>query len=96
MQTPEFDPTQRRTLLDRLERIGNALPEPALIFAILAALVAGPAGARVYNVGDGNPVTKEALARWIAERLGQPAPVFDPSAPAGPRVAKGGRTQPRR
>ena len=62
----------------------------------LAALVAGPAGARVYNVGDGNPVTKEALARWIAERLGQPAPVFDPSAPAGPRVAKGGRTQPSR
>ena len=64
--------------------------------ALLAALVAGPDGARVYNVGDGCPVTKEALARWIAKRLGQPAPVFDPSAPAGPRVAKGGRTQPSR
>jgi len=41
-------------------------------------------------------VTKEALARWIAGRLGRPAPVFDPAAPAGPRVAKGGRTQPSR
>jgi len=28
--------------------------------------------------------------------LGQGAPVFDPAAPAGPRVAKGGRTQPSR
>ena len=57
---------------------------------------AAAVGARVYNVGDGHPVTKEALARWIAERLGRSAPVFDPSAPAGPRVAKGGRTQPSR
>jgi aminobenzoyl-glutamate transport protein len=29
----------RKTLLDRIERVGNALPEPALIFAILAAIV---------------------------------------------------------
>ena len=33
------DLSARPTLLDRLERIGNALPEPALIFAILAAVV---------------------------------------------------------
>jgi aminobenzoyl-glutamate transport protein len=29
----------RQTVLDRIERIGNALPEPALIFAILAFIV---------------------------------------------------------
>jgi aminobenzoyl-glutamate transport protein len=29
----------RQTVLDRIERIGNALPEPALIFAILALIV---------------------------------------------------------
>ncbi len=33
------DLSARPTVLDRLERIGNALPEPALIFAILAAVV---------------------------------------------------------
>jgi nucleoside-diphosphate-sugar epimerase len=80
----------------RVDHYINYLHRDDAASSILAALVAGPDGARVYNVGDGCPVTKEALARWIAKRLGQPAPVFDPSAPAGPRVAKGGRTQPSR
>ena len=80
----------------RIDHYINYLHRDDAASALLAALVAGPDGARVYNVGDGCPVTKEALARWIAKRLGQPEPVFDPSAPAGPRVAKGGRTQPSR
>ncbi|MBM3867585.1 MAG: NAD-dependent epimerase/dehydratase family protein [Verrucomicrobia bacterium] len=80
----------------RVDHYINYLHRDDAASSILAALVAGPAGARVYNVGDGHPVTKEALARWIAERLGQPAPAFDPNAPAGPRIAKGGRTQPSR
>jgi nucleoside-diphosphate-sugar epimerase len=80
----------------RVDHYINYLHRDDAASSVLAALVAGPIGARVYNVGDGRPVTKEALARWIAERLGQSAPVFDPSAPAGPRVAKGGRTQPSR
>ncbi len=80
----------------RVDHYINYLHRDDAASSVLAALVGGPAGARVYNVGDGCPVTKEALARWIAERLGQSAPVFDPSAPAGPRVAKGGRTRPSR
>ncbi len=80
----------------RVDHYINYLHRDDAASSVLAALVAGPAGARVYNVGDGCPVTKEALACWIAERLGQATPVFDPSAPAGPRVAKGGRTQPSR
>ena len=80
----------------RVDHYINYLHRDDAASSILAALVGGPAAARVYNVCDGHPVTKEALARWIAERLGQSAPVFDPSAPAGPRVAKGGRTQPSR
>ena len=80
----------------RVDHYINYLHRDDAASSILAAVVGGPAAARVYNVGDGHPVTKEALARWIAERLGQSAPVFDPSAPAGPRVAKGGRTQPSR
>jgi nucleoside-diphosphate-sugar epimerase len=80
----------------RVDHYINYLHRDDAASSILAALVAGLAGARVYNVGDGHPVTKEALARWIAERLGQSSPIFDPAAPAGPRVAKGGRTQPSR
>ena len=80
----------------RVDHYINYLHRDDAASAVLAALAGGPVGERVYNVADGRPVTKEALARWIAERLGQGAPVFDPMAPAGPRVAKGGRTQPSR
>lgn len=80
----------------RVDHFINYLHRDDAASSILAAIVSGPAGARVYNVCDGKPVTKETLARWIAQRLGQSAPVFDPAAPAGPRVAKGGRTQPNR
>ena len=80
----------------RVDHFINYLHRDDAASSILAAIVAGPFGASVYNVCDGNPVTKEALAKWIATRLGQPDPVFDPAAPAGPRVAKGGRTQPNR
>ena len=85
-----------RVIGGRVDHYINYLHRDDAASSVLAALGGGPAGARVYNVSDGCPVTKEALARWIAERLGQSAPVFDPSAPAGPRVAKGGRTQPSR
>lgn len=80
----------------RVDHFINYLHRDDAASSILASIVGGPVGARVYNVGDGNPVTKEALAKWIAKRLGVAAPVFDASAPAGPRVAKGGRTQPNR
>ena len=75
MQTPEFDPTQRRTLLDRLERIGNALPEPALIFAILAAVViaastiGAAAGWRIQPV--------KPKAEFVQKVDGAGAPVVD-------------------
>ena len=80
----------------RVDHYINYLHRDDAAASILAAIVGGPGGARVYNVCDGKPVTKAVLAKWIAARLGQAAPVFDPNAPAGPRVAKGGRTQPNR
>ncbi|MEY4272260.1 MAG: hypothetical protein RL250_1126, partial [Verrucomicrobiota bacterium] len=64
--------------------------------ALLRASTVGRPGPRVYNVGDGRPITKQELAVWLAQRLRLGAPVFDASAPAGPRMAKGGRTQPNR
>ena len=80
----------------RVDHFINYLHRDDAASSILASVVGGPVGARVYNVGDGKPVTKETLARWIAQRLGVAEPIFDASAPAGPRVAKGGRTQPNR
>jgi nucleoside-diphosphate-sugar epimerase len=80
----------------RVDHFINYLHRDDAASSILAAIVDGPDGARTYNVGDGRPVTKEALARWIAGRLGQSEPIFDAAAPAGPRVARGGRTQPNR
>ena len=96
----------RHYLLDQLRRgeltVGGAsdhrinyLHRDDAAAASLLALDA-PAGARVYNVTDGQPVTKAALARWICERLGQPAPVLDPAAPAGPRARRTGRVTPDR
>jgi len=80
----------------RVDHFINYLHRDDAASSILAAIVGGPVGAHVYNVSDGNPVTKKALANWIATRLGAEPPVFDSSAPAGPRMAKGGRTQPNR
>jgi aminobenzoyl-glutamate transport protein len=36
---PSDSPSRPTTLLDRIERIGNSLPEPALLFALLAACI---------------------------------------------------------
>ena len=97
----------RHHLLDQLRRgelvIGgrvdhaiNYLHRDDAAAALLRACTVGRPGPRVYNVTDGRPVTKRALAAWLARRLGLGALVFDPDAPAGPRMAKGGRTQPHR
>lgn len=97
----------RHHLLDQLRRgdlvIGgrvdhfiNYLHRDDAASALLRASTVGRPGPRVYNVGDGRPVTKHDLAVWLAKRLRIGPPVFDPAAPAGPRMAKGGRTQPNR
>ena len=96
----------RHYLLDQLRRgervVGgpshhriNYLHRDDAATACLAALGAAE-GAHLYNVTDGNPVTKAELARWICGRLGLPAPVLDPGAPAGPRARRTGRVTPDR
>lgn len=96
----------RHYLLDQLRRgertVGgpvstriNYLHRDDAATAVLAACEA-PDGARVYNVTDGNPVTKADLASWICAQLGGPAPVFDPAAPGGPRARRTGRATPDR
>lgn len=39
MTDPSTSPRKSTSILDRIERLGNSLPEPAILFAILAALV---------------------------------------------------------
>ena len=96
----------RHYLLDQLRRgertVGgpvsgriNYLHRDDAASAVLAACAA-PLGAHLYNVTDGHPVTKAELAEWICARLGGPAPVFDTSAPAGPRAQRTGRLTPDR
>ncbi len=84
-----------RTVGGRVDHRINYLHRDDAATAVLAACAA-PMGARVLNVTDGHPVTKEALARWICTKLGGDAPTFDPSAPGGPRARRGERNQPDR
>jgi nucleoside-diphosphate-sugar epimerase len=97
----------RHYLLDQLRRgenvIGgrvdhyvNYLHRDDAASAVLAAIEATPTGARVFNVTDGSPVTKADLAVWICAQFRLPAPIFDASAPAGPRMRRTGQPQPSR
>ncbi len=66
----------------------NYLHRDDAVSALLAAL--GPPDAArngVYNVTDGHPETKSAIARWLAARLGLPEPAFD----AGTLTARAAR-----
>jgi len=80
----------------RSDHLINYLHGDDAASSVIAALEGGPHGHRTYNVADGRPLTKADLARWIATRLGLPPPAFVPEAEAGPRMRKGGRTQPSR
>ena len=97
----------RHYLLDQLKRgetvIGgrvdhfiNYLHRDDAAGALLAAVQRAEAGARLYNVTDGRPVTKAELAVWIAAQLRLAPPVFDAEAPAGPRLRRTGQVQPSR
>ena len=51
-----------------------------IVAAILKCFEAAPSiSGGVFNVTDDHPVRKHELAAWIAARLGQPVPRFDPS-----------------
>ena len=80
----------------RTDHLINYLHRDDAASAILAACLSGPVGPRIYNITDGHPVRKDELIQWTAKKLGKGEPVFDVNAPAGPRVQRGGRTQPSR
>ncbi len=80
----------------RVDHFVNYLHRDDAAGAILATVEGAAPGARVFNVTDGRPVTKAALAVWLSAQLGLAAPVFDAAAPAGPRMRRTGQVQPSR
>ena len=80
----------------RTDHLINYLHRDDAASAILAACLSGPTGAHIYNITDGHPVRKDELIKWTAKKLGKGEPIFDINAPAGPRMQRGGRTQPSR
>lgn len=59
----------------------NLVHRDDIVGGIEAVLANSATGGRAYNLSDGHPVRKEEMVRWLAERLGLPAPTFDPEAP---------------
>ena len=60
-------PGKTNKWLDRVERLGNALPDPVFIFlGLIAALVAVSVAAALLGWSAVNPVSGEALIsrRW--------------------------------
>lgn len=59
-------PPKKRGVLDTIERVGNALPEPAILFAMLAALVVGLSAlgaAMDWRVSPARPTVQTTEAR---------------------------------
>jgi len=71
----------------------NLVQRDDIVAALLAGLTA-PASVRneIFNVSDNAPALREDVVRWLAGRLGRPAPVFD--GVAGAR--RGGEPMPDR
>lgn len=61
-----------------------------IVSAICAAL-SGRASSGIYNITDNEPATKEAVLRWLAERMGVSMPVFNPEKVSERLKRRGGR-----
>jgi len=67
-----------------------------IVSALLLALDprrSAPSG--IYNLADDCPAPKETVVGWLAERLGQPTPRFEPEQ-VSPRLARRGGRMPDR
>lgn len=74
----------------------NLIHRDDIVTAICTAL-AHPQSANsgIYNVSDNHPAAKAELVQWLAERLEQPAPCFDPDH-VSPRLQRRGGRMPSR
>ena len=67
---------ERRTVLDWIEWVGNKLPEPALIFVILSALVIGVAAIGDMLEWKVTPIQPRVVMEPVVDAAG--APTLDP------------------
>jgi nucleoside-diphosphate-sugar epimerase len=81
-----------KTIGGRVDHFINYLHRDDAARALWSALQVSRDGKFLYNVTDGQPVTKVELARWLAQRLGISDLSFEDQAPAGPRAKRDGRT----
>ncbi|MEO6994209.1 MAG: NAD-dependent epimerase/dehydratase family protein [Lacunisphaera sp.] len=71
----------------------NLVHRDDIVSAVLGCLAAGEAiESQVFNVADTAPAKREAVVRWLAERLGHAMPVFD----GIPGTRRGGEPMPDR
>ncbi len=71
----------------------NLIHRDDIVSAMLACLMAPEAiGRQIFNVADTAPAAREAVVRWLAERLQRPMPVFD----GVPGTRRGGEPMPDR
>lgn len=74
----------------------NYLHRDDAVSAILSALETHPEiTAGVFNITDDTPARKDAIAAWLAEKIGAQEPVFDASV-VTPRAARRGAGSPDR
>lgn len=75
----------------------NLIHRDDIVSAICTALAQPRSSySGIYNVADNQPATKAAVVDWLAERLGQPAPCFDPLQLSSRMQRRGGRLPSRR
>lgn len=69
---PTPAPAARRGFLDWVERVGNALPEPAILFAMLAVVVVLASGVATWTQWKVTPVRVTFQTEAVLDASGQP------------------------
>ncbi len=88
-------PTQRRGVLDWIEYLGNKLPEPALLFALLAALTV-VLSAIGSNAGwSVQPLKLEVVKEAVVDANGAPVLEADGTPATKPRSKRMESRRPR-
>jgi len=85
---PPLTPPPRRTLLDQIERVGNKLPEPAILFIILAAsvvVVSAVGSALDWRVQPVAPAPLPAAETGAAAAATSPITLVPSGPEIGPR-----------
>ncbi len=90
---PQSSPASRANILDLIERIGNKLPEPAIIFVILAALVVAVAAIGDWAGWTVQPVTPKPVLVEKLDASGSPVLGSDGKPILIPKVGPSGRPE---